>query len=1317
MQQTMDYQETRMTVTLRLTRSSDNVNVIEIVVEKDSQKIEILLQAQPYGYLAPIKVAIGAVRKGEEYNTEALLMYGNHILVELSGPVSYIDTPSHTRLVANIKFNNMYHFGYISEFREGKEAVLLEIKRQEEILVYLQFINLNTMSPQRSLIEAKVNLPPLIDGEVNGFITEGVIHISTNTLLLPRSSAQRRIKAFTDISWDNKQGQVMVLWDADQDPSKKITVDAIIVPESGSPAQATMDVKIILLEKTYNVSMKVVAPFLLHQYRERNSISMEVKTPEQRKWMFEIGIQDEGSNSAIADLTLRTINNNNYHLTSDLRWKHLEGPFGLEVEAGIGYVSPQNTHGHFSLLAKHQRSPQRHIVQLTMEASTPSIQTPLKIDFCIDNQDYSYTTKLQSSMSSEAPMFQWQLETYPGGGVKHLEVISDMRAIRDVLKAVNRIVNSRGGPLMVNSVFENERRAYRWLYSRPSPDTHSIKFDFPSRSLEAEITYSPSKAGIKIYPNRAASEAKYEVSGEHIISSWGGTSQYVGRMSHPMLSRDMKVVVDMSLGGTSLHGSFQLDVFPDTADKVTGSLSFVHRANNTIVIVTNLSTRVLQVKPKVTVEASWAEHTAAFNFTFQETPSSPESLKVIAKYDRIYRDYAAVTFQLVTEGRPVVDVSGIVEPRQGLHCDGYALLSNVHTSDLGDFIVNSTVCRWAFLDLALNRQNDETIYKTKVGLLSPYKAEMSISETDTYQVRNKYLSLIGIELASPRRLKIDFEYKPQKMTAMKDFMLEEGDRVMEATLSWTDRVCSEVERQAHQAGVPFPDPEIRALVEEAKNDILKILVDVLCNDLLREWDVVMQILNGPTATFITEVFYQTLLDMAHMQRELALHVSQQINKLKQLFRPAISEIIEAVVQAYQWVQTGEEPEMVRRLVNEVQRTNLYQIFQTHVIEPIKESYPHQYQATKEVVAKVIDSFRHDLIMLQQKVWASPTLRNTILKIIDLTQEDMLRETLEWCMSQVTQKILFVAPEPGTYHVGIQVPLYQPTYSLTQVANMMVQSPPSFTQKMLLSAEGLSPIPVTKIMETYYVWMPAKLSSTISPFNRSALVVNDTEILTFDGASLRAPRSPCKVLLASVTGEASVYMSHSQTSEALEITFQTGPNKAIIKPNMEVDINGRTVHGRQTVGDLVIEVTPLYVTLVTPLMGVQRSKDNVVMVNVSSWTFNHTKGLLGSYDNERANDRMMSNGRNATSLRGLVASWQENPDCPTPPITPINPAQVPVKESVMCDFIFFQLRPCEPVVSPKPFIQRCLVDPRPFEVAHAYVSFCRMHGVKFPLSIF
>ena len=138
-------------------------------------------------------------------------------------------------------------------------------------------------------------------------------------------------------------------------------------------------------------------------------------------------------------------------------------------------------------------------------------------------------------------------------------------------------------------------------------------------------------------------------------------------------------------------------------------------------------------------------------------------------------------------------------------------------------------------------------------------------------------------------------FTPESCNPVQDFVLEEVYRVTEAVLSWTHWIYREVQQKASKAGVPFPAPQIRGLVQEIKNDIMKIYADVLYNDLSLELDAVMQILQGPTATYIREFCFQALQEMARMQREYAVNIFEQFMELKQLFRPVIRETIEGIV--------------------------------------------------------------------------------------------------------------------------------------------------------------------------------------------------------------------------------------------------------------------------------------------------------------------------------------------------------------------------------------------------------------------------------------
>ncbi|KAJ8315904.1 hypothetical protein KUTeg_006538 [Tegillarca granosa] len=50
------------------------------------------------------------------------------------------------------------------------------------------------------------------------------------------------------------------------------------------------------------------------------------------------------------------------------------------------------------------------------------------------------------------------------------------------------------------------------------------------------------------------------------------------------------------------------------------------------------------------------------------------------------------------------------------------------------------------------------------------------------------------------------------------------------------------------------------------------------------------------------------------------------------------------------------------------------------------------------------------------------------------------------------------------------------------------------------------------------------------------------------------------------------------------------------------------------------------------------------INVSGWYFGKTGGLLGTLNNERHDDLMMSNKKTTTDVNALVDSWEVDSNC-------------------------------------------------------------------------
>lgn len=318
------------------------------------------------------------------------------------------------------------------------------------------------------------------------------------------------------------------------------------------------------------------------------------------------------------------------------------------------------------------------------------------------------------------------------------------------------------------------------------------------------------------------------------------------------------------------------------------------------------------------------------------------------------------------------------------------------------------------------------------------------------------------------------------------------------------------------------------------------------------------------------------------------------------------------------------------------------------------------------------------------------------------QEEQLNEVMS---RYITSKMIWYLSgaelENGLF--TITIPLYRPAYSLSQALMTIVRKP---------QMVGVAATPLTSAADTVNRWLPAR--NYLPPFNGTAYITGDTELLTFDGVALRAPRSHCKVILASIPGWARLSMSHPQATSPPEITFQAGQVRASISPDFSVKLNGQPVSGEKTVSPITVRVTPHQVQVQTHVIGINILKEQrVLMVNVSGWAFNHTQGLLGSYDGEVANDWYTPSGRNASNLQELVRSWQEDSSCATPAILP---PTVPVKRYIECQVLFFMMKGCQPVVDQTPFLEQCYSGPSACIAAKAYHEACVAKEIPFPFPI-
>ncbi|KAG7158179.1 Vitellogenin-like 5 [Homarus americanus] len=725
----------------------------------------------------------------------------------------------------------------------------------------------------------------------------------------------------------------------------------------------------------------------------------------------------------------------------------------------------------------------------------------------------------------------------------------------------------------------------------------------------------------------------------------------------------------------------------------------------------------LKVSPKFIIVTAYAPHTVGFDLMFQKAPSSPVSFQMSAKYDRVTDKDATAAFRVVTEEGPVVDIAGVMEPEQVPECTGVKIKAVALTSVLGTYDIYSRLCRPAFIELITTKRGSQEEYITKFGFQTPNNIEASLSVGDKDQEERRAIAMTRLKLTSPVLVNLDFVYEKEQVTVVMNDVNEKYQRVMQSLDRWVNSIYQYLQQQAQQQGSHFPNPEILKLMSEAKLDLQQIYDGLIYGEVIPQYEALWEIVS-PTFSYITHYFSSILAGLARAQEILVDDFLYKLTYLREQFDNFSQIIIEVVEGSVRWVETGDLPQSVLSLMEHLERTRFFRLVKRDV-DAIIEQYQEEYEAIQQVVAKVGRTFRQDLHDLWEKIYQSSAVQRAVYWFITNYSSDhwVLLETMK-LSRQFLQEINFASVEEGKTRIQMQIPLHTPLYSLTQVLQAAIPYPIVLPENLAWRYETYIPGPLRDVIWAYYSLMPRQLIDMLPPYNRTAMVVGDTEILTFDGAVLRVPRSPCKVVLAAYASN-KLTMAHPQPSAPPQITLSTRTTTVTIKPDFRVDVNGQEMSSsQQTQGDVTIQKTPLEVNVTSPFITVRVFRERrIVSVNVSGWTFAHIAGLLGTYDGEVGNDWLMPSGIRAPSLQELVSSWQEDQHCQTPAISPVKPTRINVQRGVRCYALLGIRSRCYPLVDPDPFVKMCYAATDACDVAHAYRTICSSRGVEelFPIS--
>lgn len=127
--------------------------------------------------------------------------------------------------------------------------------------------------------------------------------------------------------------------------------------------------------------------------------------------------------------------------------------------------------------------------------------------------------------------------------------------------------------------------------------------------------------------------------------------------------------------------------------------------------------------------------------------------------------------------------------------------------------------------------------------------------------------------------------------------------------------------------------------------------------------------------------------------------------------------------------------------------------------------------------------------------------------------------------------------------------------------------------------------------------------------------------------------------------------------------------------------------------------------------------DVCSIHLSGWHFGKIAGILGTMNNEKFDDFMMSNNEIGRNVEDFVESWKVKATCP-----PIKPKSDTAKENddtnVLCSAFFRQktsyFSSCFSVVDPEPFYELCIesnnLDKFACTAGIAYIEACEVQNI-------
>nr|WRM33326.1 vitellogenin 4 [Palaemon carinicauda] len=1248
-------------------------------------------------------------QRADELEIKSILKHGKHLLLEMSGPLSFSASQRALSFEGNLNFTTLtvgpYNIYVAVTFSQVTQLISVDVKSRKAKVFALKW-NTDAEYPNNTVYGVELFVPTLIDNEFYFIISGSHISILLNNQWFPNTPCPRRMKGLADLNIANKTLRADFSWDADRYPNKKLSLDLALTTDSSDTEQTTIRGDIKMLGKRYQIKLiNTVDGDEDSESRERG-IGISLTLPTHKTFNAQADFKVEQLASSIkleTRVSLTTLAKKHYHVKGMLYVQNPRSSSEFKIVTEVKFTPPNRHETKCYVEVVHAFKPGGREIVFKIKASNHAIHKPLIMKMVLHNEDRSSKMDFTAETDKRSSILTWDLQFYPGARIRNVNVVMRLEAAVDLLRTIREMTDtglSTAGGDAKSLIGMTEPLIYRAGYNRTEPHFHAIWFHSPSQAMEAEIALSPDEHSFQFYPDRLRREIQYKVSS--LYTSLNEThSQWQGCISHPDLSRDLKVTSHYKKNGKIELGTLEVDIFPDIADRISGSVESLQLSENSHRFEATIKTRVLSEHPKITVIIANSPQKMGLNVNFN---LKPVQFEIALKYGATSEENSAYSFFLKSGVRMKADVAGSLRPLKHYNCEGLLMEAVADIPVIGKYDIQTIVCQRAYIEVSVKVHGEgKTIYKAMFGLQDPNNLELGVSEKPVNSSLRP-VALLRSHLTTPSLISFDYVFKYPEAHTLWNNLHAKLNKVHLGVYWYFLRLYSYFLLEAQEKRLVFPPPRMVVLYKEANQEIMKIYQNTVTDGIVQRYKAFRQFLQSPKLMYIWNILKWTWSHVEKLRSTMENYLLPEMIAWQTEFKEVADFLSKGIKDMTDLIEKGEVPKDIKQILKGLEKTPLFKAIKKQLAF-FASQRPAEYHGFLQIISKTEAILSKDLAHLQKYILELPNTQK-LLKWIHKNDGHWPSYATKKFVSRLVQQLTLFSLEVGNNEAQLQLPLNKPVYSLSQFVQRLSLS--ELLENALFSYYVSIPSPVSELIWDYYNFLPRRVSDLLPPFNRTAMVIGDTELLTFDGAVLHLPRSKCEVLLVSYLLN-ELTMEFPEEDRQPQFTMTVSGTKAVIKPDQSIFINGRPVmQNHHTEGPISISKTNLEVALTAQFLTLHVSRaSRMASLEISGWAFGRVGGLMGTYDGEVGNDWIMPSGAVATSMQQLVSSWQEDQACETPNIAAVNPT---FSRVIRCNAMLNIRSRCSSVVKPDLFIQMCYGAYDACDAARAYRTLCTEKGV-------